>query len=106
MRKAKYRISKETPNLPSVEFKASLQQVSEFVLGIKGVYLDIAVGESVFLGSGAKLIRVDEGTYHILGFEDKHVASIDGVHIFADLDESLQLLLKGDFCEEWDYIDA
>jgi len=106
MKQAKFRISKETPNLPSVEFTSDLERVSMFVLDIQNVYLDLPIGEGVFLESGAKLVRKDENTFRMYGFEERSVQSIDGIHIFEDLNKSLQKMLEHDVCDEWGYIDA
>lgn len=104
--KAKDRISKETPNLPSVEFISDIERVSFFVLGIKNVFLDLSPGASVFLESGAKLVRKDDITFRIYGYEEKSVESIEGVYLFKDLHESLTKLLDLDISDNWDYIDA
>ena len=106
MKQAKYRISKETPNLPSVEFTSDLERVSMFVLDIQNVYLDLPIGEGVFLESGAKLVRKDETTFRMYGFEERSVQSVDGIHIFEDLNKSLQKMLATNTCDEWSFIDA
>ena len=106
MKQTKYRISKETPNLPSVEFVSDLERVSFFVLKIHNVYLDLPIGEGVFLESGARLVRKDETTFRMYGFEERSVQSVDGIHIFEDLNKSLQEMLSNNVCDEWSFIDA
>lgn len=103
MSRAKDRISKETPDLPSVEFISDIERVSQFVLGLSGVYLDLKVDEMIDLSTGAKLVRKDDITFRLYGYDEK-IITINDQRVFADLGDSLMQLISSNTSDSWEFI--